>query len=144
MTFSATNLNMCRLRRVSHKEKKYFFSAISTAYKPPCPSRGFSHGSVELEEVLHPKLLPRFLCWPACVAVRWYWNSGDGLQHRCVSEGVNGIIRGLQFPSSTIQRAGLHSENRISRAIQPVSNAYEDAAQTIGGRNTHGDKSGRG
>ena len=61
MTFSATNLNMCRLRRVSHKEIKYFFPAISTAYKPPCPSRDFSNGSVEVEEVLHPKLLLRFL-----------------------------------------------------------------------------------
>ena len=45
----------------SHTEKNYFFRAISIAYKPPCPIRGFSHGSVGLEEVLHPKLLPRFL-----------------------------------------------------------------------------------
>ena len=59
-----------------HTEKNYFFRAISIAYKPPCASRGFSHVSVEVEEVLHPKLLPRFLCWPACVALRWYWNSG--------------------------------------------------------------------
>ncbi len=51
------------------------------------------------------------------------------MRHRCVSDGVDGITGGLQFPSSTIQRAWLQSENRVSRAIQPVSNAYEDAAQ---------------
>src|SRR5439155_7359332 len=55
-----------------------------------------------------------------------------------------GMTRGLQSPSSTIQRAWHRIGNRIRRAIQPVSNAYEDAAQTTGGRNTHGDKSGRG
>jgi hypothetical protein len=33
--------------------------------------------------------------------------------------------------------------NRKSKAIQPVSNAYEDTAQTNGGRNTHGNKSGK-
>src|SRR5437879_11046007 len=91
-------------------------------------------------------LLRRKSCWPACVALRWYWNSGarQRLAHRCVSDGVDGITGGLQFPSSTIQRAWHRIGNRERRAIQPVSNAYEDAAQTIGGRRTHGDQSGRG
>src|SRR5207245_1630967 len=40
-----------------------------------------------------------------------------------------------------IQRAWHRIGNRIRKAIQPVPNAYEDAAQTIGGRKTHGDKS---
>src|SRR5438309_10186594 len=57
--------------------------------------------------------------------------------------GVDGMARGLQSPSSTIQRAWHRIGNRRCRAIQPVSNAYEDAAQTTGGRNTHGDKSAR-
>src|SRR5437868_12777594 len=51
------------------------------------------------------------------------------------------MTRGLQSPSSTIQRAWHRIGNRIRKAIQPVPNAYEDAAQTIGGRKTHGDKS---
>src|SRR5438876_12019286 len=52
--------------------------------------------------------------------------------------------RGIRIPGRTIQRACTEIRNRVGRAIQPVSNAYEDAAQTTGGRNTHGDKSGRG
>src|SRR5436190_21258265 len=51
------------------------------------------------------------------------------------------MTRGLQSPSSTIQRAWHRIGNRIRKAIQPVPNAYEDEAQTIGGRKTHGDKS---
>src|SRR5438270_675620 len=51
------------------------------------------------------------------------------------------MTRGLQSPSSTIQRAWHRIGNRRRKAIQPVPNAYEDAAQTIGGRKTHGDKS---
>src|SRR6266481_8974905 len=57
-----------------------------------------------------------------------------GLRRHCVSDGVDGITRGLQFPSSTIQRAWHRIGNRKRKAIQPVPNAYEDAAQTIGGR----------
>ena len=49
-----------------------------------------------------------------------------------------------QEAAAKIQRARHRIGNRERRAIQPVSNAYEDAAQTIGGRNTHGDNSGRG
>src|SRR5437870_13093647 len=51
------------------------------------------------------------------------------------------MTRGLHSPSSTIQRAWHRIGNRIRKAIQPVPNAYEDEAQTIGGRKTHGDKS---
>src|SRR5437763_6041833 len=51
------------------------------------------------------------------------------------------MTRGLQSPSFTIQRAWHRIGNRRRKAIQPVPNAYEDAAQTIGGRKTHGDKS---
>ena len=29
-------------------------------YKPPCPSRGLSHVSVELEEVFHPNFFHAF------------------------------------------------------------------------------------
>ena len=47
----------------------------------------------------------------------------------------------MQSPSNTIQRAWHRIGNRIRKAIQPVPNAYEDEAQTIGGRKTHGDKS---
>src|SRR5436190_8704040 len=34
--------------------------------------------------------------------------------------------------------------NEILKSVARRAPAYEDAAQTIGGRNTHGDKSGRG
>src|SRR6266446_6541979 len=70
------SLSRAPRNHTSHTEKNFFFRAISIAYKAPCPIRGFFHVSVGLEEVLHPKLLPRFICWPACVALRWYWNSG--------------------------------------------------------------------
>src|SRR5438874_10941410 len=43
--------------------------------------------------------------------------------------------------TAVVLRAWHRIGNRIRKAIQPVPNAYEDAAQTIGGRNTHGDKS---
>src|SRR5437879_8087588 len=89
-------------------------------------------------------LLRRKSCWPACVALRWYWNSGA--RQRLASftaevDGDDGMTRGLQSPSFTIQRAWHRIGNRKRKAIQPVPNAYEDAAQTIGGRKTHGDKS---
>src|SRR5437667_9166694 len=51
---------------------------------------------------------------------------------------------GIRIPWQHNPESFTEIGNRISRAIQPVSNAYEDAAQTTGGRNTHGDKSGRG
>src|SRR5258708_3380097 len=52
--------------------------------------------------------------------------------------------RGIRIPWQHNPESLSLKRNRISRAIQPVSNAYEDAAQIIGGRTTHGDNSGRG
>src|SRR5437762_6166336 len=49
-------------------------------------------------------------------------------------EMVTTESQGVAIPSSTIQRAWHRIGNRIRKAIQPVPNAYEDAAQTIGGR----------
>ena len=75
-----------------------------------------------------------------------YWSSGavNGLRHHRCGRWCRRNTQGVRIPSSTIQRAWHRIGNRKRRAMQPVSNAYEDAAQTIGGRNTHGDKSGRG
>ena len=89
----------------------------------------------------------RVSCWPACVALRCTGipEPVNGLRHHCCGRWCRrNHPGGFEFPSSTIQRAWHRIGNRESRAIQPVSNAYEDAAQTTGGRNTHGDKSGRG
>src|SRR5260370_538591 len=108
-------------------ENNYFFLVISIACTPPGRLRHKSHVNIELEEVLHPDFFNAFY---AGQHASHYGGTGipepvTGLRRHCVSDGVDGITGGLQFPSSTIQRAWHRIGNRKCRAIQPVSNAYE-------------------
>ena len=84
-----------------------------------------------------PGLFRRKSCWPACVALRWYWNSGASSKASVATASCRWRRRnnqGVAIPSSKIQRAWHRIGNRKRKAIQPAPNAYEDAAQTIGGR----------
>ena len=71
------------------------------------------------------------------------WNSGAPGKARAATasaDGDDGITGGCN-PQQHNPESLASNRSRIRKAIQPVPNAYEDEAQTIGGRKTHGDKS---
>src|SRR5712691_169313 len=57
-----------------------------------------------------------------------------GLRHHCCGRWCRRNTRGIRIPKQHNPESLSLNRNRIGRAIQPVSNAYEDAAQTTGGR----------
>ena len=53
------------------------------------------------EEGPPPGLLERYSCWPACVALRWYWSSGAGERPAAslrFVDDVDGINQGIAIP----------------------------------------------